>query len=314
VKNTCCIIVTYNASEWIEKCLSSLVNSSCALTILVIDNGSTDNTLEIAREKFPDVRIIETGRNLGFGQANNIGLGIALDMQADYVFLLNQDAWVQHDTISQLTAVHRQYPQYGIISPVHLNGSGTAMDKYFLEYFVNSSIVPFISNGLLLPRKNDMLVDTKFVNAAAWLISRDCLLKTGGFDPVFFHYGEDLQYCQRALYHGLKIGIYTGSIIYHDRHIRISSVPDLKTVAKKEWIHLLTQACDLFQSRYQMLLLRRFIRYTFLTVVDAARFNRRRLYIHSHLVKQIALSVSKIKRSRRLSMAAGKLPHIPVRG
>ena len=59
-----------------------------------------------------------------------------------------------------------------------------------------------------------------FVNAAAWLISKDCLSVIGGFDPLFFHYGEDENYCQRARFHNIKIGIANFALIKHDREKR----------------------------------------------------------------------------------------------
>jgi len=99
------IVITYNGEQWVDKCFKSLVNSNIVNHhMLAIDNGSTDNTLQLIRQNYPTVEIIETGQNLGFGKANNIGMRKAIGANADYVFLLNQDAWVQENTISQLVA------------------------------------------------------------------------------------------------------------------------------------------------------------------------------------------------------------------
>jgi N-acetylglucosaminyl-diphospho-decaprenol L-rhamnosyltransferase len=121
------IVVTYNGSKWLDKCFGSLLNSTVSTKIIAIDNKSTDGTPDEIRLKFPSVEVIETGKNLGFGKANNIGLTRALNENADYVFLLNQDAWVEPDTIGKL--ISTQSSEYAILSPVHLNGQGDALDS-----------------------------------------------------------------------------------------------------------------------------------------------------------------------------------------
>ena len=90
------IVVTYNGSKWIDKCFGSLVNSTIPLQIFAVDNGSSDGTPDIIRSKFPSVQVIENKENLGFGQANNIGIRQAYDAGADYVFLLNRIPSANH--------------------------------------------------------------------------------------------------------------------------------------------------------------------------------------------------------------------------
>lgn len=209
-----CIVVTFNGEKWISKCFGSLRNSSIPLEIIAIDNGSTDDTVTYIRNNFPQVKIIETGKNLGFGQANNIGLKIALTENADYVFLLNQDAWVEPLSIKNLIDAAIQNPEYGILSPIHLSGSGNALEYKFKEYLQQPFSEGFISDLYLNTLKP--LYETSFVNAAAWLISRTCLETVGGFDPIFFHYGEDVDYIQRARYFNYKIGIVPTVKIWHD--------------------------------------------------------------------------------------------------
>ncbi len=72
------IIVTYNGLKWIDKCFSSLYKSETPLEIITIDNGSVDGSIDKIKKNFPQVEIIENGKNLGFGKANNIGLSMAL--------------------------------------------------------------------------------------------------------------------------------------------------------------------------------------------------------------------------------------------
>lgn len=86
------IIATYNGKKWINSCFSSIYNSTVPLNTIVVDNGSTDGTQNIIREQFPKVNIIQSKTNIGFGQANNLGIKKAYDSGADYIFLLNQDA------------------------------------------------------------------------------------------------------------------------------------------------------------------------------------------------------------------------------
>jgi len=212
------IVITFSASKWIEKCFGSLVNSTIPVQIIAIDNCSTDGTPDIIRSKFPSVQIIENKENLGFGKANNIGIRKAYDAGADYVFLLNQDAWVEYDTIEKLLKIAQHHPEYGIISPVHLDGTGSSFDYGFLNYLCRNESRNFLSE-LYVKKKNELdeIYELNFINAAFWLLPRKTIEIVGGFNTFFFHYGEDRDYVNRCIYWGLKIGFVPQALAYHDR-------------------------------------------------------------------------------------------------
>ena len=214
---TVVIIITYNGIGWIEKCLLSVLSSSVPLKIIVIDNNSTDGTQEKVR-KFQSVQFIQCEKNIGFGKANNIGIKHAYDAGADYVFLLNQDCFVETNTIEVLLKLHQMQSGYGIISPMHLNGSGDGLDINFSNCLCPKDC-PNLLSDLYLDKSKD-IYELKFVNAAAWLMSKQCIEEVGGFNPIFFHYGEDDNYVHRLTYHGFKIGITPHSRIHHDRNTR----------------------------------------------------------------------------------------------
>ncbi len=214
------VVVTFNGQKWIDKCFSSLSNSIILLDIVVIDNCSIDDTVICIKENYPNIQIIESKINLGFGKANNIGIRKAYENGSDYVFLLNQDAWIMPETVEKLLKVANRNKKFGIISPIHLNGSGSALDKEFLKYITRKNCKDLISD-IFLKKSENKIYETEFVNAASWLVTRECIEIVGGFSPTFFHYGEDINYCQRVLFHQLLIGIVTDSIIFHDRENRI---------------------------------------------------------------------------------------------
>ena len=210
------IVVTYNGLQWYDRCFSSLRQSNVPVSTVVVDNASKDGTIEYIREHFPEIHLIESEKNLGFGGANNIGIRYALDQGCDYCFLLNQDAWIEPDTMAELIRISQAHPEYGILSPVHLNKEKTNVEKWLLQRLddfrtTNSSLF----DDLYFGRLKDVY-RTKYVNAAAWFMPRKTLETIGGFDPVFFHYGEDDNYINRVLYHGLKIGICPRLQIVHD--------------------------------------------------------------------------------------------------
>lgn len=295
-----------------------MLASTYPVQLLVIDNASADHTVSVIKNYYPAVELVVSPQNLGFGQANNKGLELAIEREADYIFLLNQDAWVEPGTIARLVAHAEENAAYGIISPVHLNGKGIATDNYFADYFIQSDIKKFIAGALNIGPEQPSLIDTSFVNAAAWFISKHCLQKTGGFNPIFFHYGEDRNYAQRVMYWGFKIGIATDCRIYHDREDR-KAATDMKTMAKKEWTHFLTHACNIQHNQYAGLLIRRFIRHTLFLLLSLITFNRRQVYFHYYLVKKIGGSAAKIRKSRKASLQTtaflqGQVSHIRQMG
>lgn len=211
------VVVTYNGMQWIEKCLNSILSSTLINEIVIVDNASEDGTLDFIRAYFPSIHSIAQSKNLGFGKANNIGISYALKKEAEFVFLLNQDAHIDSDVFENLISVSVKNKAYGIVSPVHRNWEGSELEYYFsLFSSVNSK---FLSDALL-KREGSNLYEVPFVNAAAWFIPRNVLETVGGFDPMFKHYGEDNNYCQRLEYHGFKIGFVSNCNIFHDGKIR----------------------------------------------------------------------------------------------
>lgn len=208
-----CIIASYNAEKWIEKCLNSIVASSLDCHIVVIDNKSTDRTTELIKSDFPLVKLIENVENVGFGKANNIGIKWAYSEGADYFFLLNQDAWVEPDTIQKLIKKHQSHPEFGILSPLHFFDCKT-LDRKFKSYLKGqgNEIIQNLHSDV-----SEVIYRVRFVNAAIWMVSRRCIDTVGLFAPIFVHYGEDTNYAHRCGFHKLKIGIYPKAIAYHER-------------------------------------------------------------------------------------------------
>lgn len=217
------IIVTYNGMKWIDRCLGSVYASGMAADAFVVDNGSTDGTVEHVREHFPSAILHCSGENLGFGRANNIGMRYALDEGYEYVYLLNQDAWVFPDTFARLSEA-MSGTDYGVLSPMQMTASLEKPDPRFAAKCI--SRCPELeayyrtSSGVYSGKGSDEIVDVPFVMAAHWMISRACLEAVGGFSPAFTHYGEDDNWLHRAIYHGFMVGFVPGVPAVHDREMR----------------------------------------------------------------------------------------------
>ena len=213
------IIVTYNGMKWMDRCLRSVSESSMKADILIVDNGSNDGTQEFIKNNYPDAIFIQSPENLGFGKANNIGLQYAVDKCYDYAYLLNQDAWVDKDTFETLISINKSRPEFGILSPIQIQGNGHKMDLNFHKNVAARTLQRSFIEDLYFNNVADVY-EVADVMAAHWLISRECLLTTGGFSPAFRHYGEDDNYIDRARFHGFKAGIVPSTKAVHDRETR----------------------------------------------------------------------------------------------
>ena len=205
------VIVTYNGIKWVDFCLGSLRLSSIKTTPIVIDNNSTDNTVQYIRSNYPEAIVIEQEINMGFGQANNIGLRYALEHNADYVLLLNQDAAIAPNMLELCLA---QSDGQSLLSPIHMNGDGTRVDNSFREYSLIKC--PELINDNFAGNIKDYYSCGE-ICAACWLLPISIIKKIGGFNPLFFHYSEDNNYYHRLVYHQVPIRLIPQARIFHDR-------------------------------------------------------------------------------------------------
>ena len=246
------IVVTYNAMKWLDRCLGSLSESEVPTDVIVIDNGSVDGTCEYIAGNYPDVLLTRSEENLGFGKANNVGFRYALEHQYRYVYLMNQDAWVYKDTLSVLTSAMDSDSSIGILSPMQMTASGDRPDMRF-EKKCPAEALEDISG----PVASGKVYETKFVMAAHWMISCECLQKVGGFSPAFPHYGEDDNFIHRARLKGYRICVHSGAKAVHDREMRpqskdasmrlkcVASVVKVSNPLNCLWLRLLFQAIEL---------------------------------------------------------------------
>ena len=246
------IVVTYNAMKWLDRCLGSLRESEVPTDVIVIDNGSVDGTCEYIAGNYPDVLLTRSEENLGFGKANNVGFRYALEHQYRYVYLMNQDAWVYKDTLSVLTSAMDSDSSIGILSPMQMTASGDRPDMRF-EKKCPAEALEDISG----PVASGKVYETKFVMAAHWMISRECLQKVGGFSPAFPHYGEDDNFIHRARLKGYRICVHSGAKAVHDREMRpqskeasmrlkcVASVVKVSNPLNCLWLRLLFQPIEL---------------------------------------------------------------------
>lgn len=233
-------IVTYNAMNWIDHCIRSLFESTIHINIFIVDNCSSDDTINYVKSHFPDIVLYESASNIGFGQANNIVFKYALTHNYDYVLLLNQDAWISRDMLSIMLTYSNGN---SLLSPIHLNGNGNALDKNFLN---NTIIKSGLKNLLIVDPilKNKGVYKVQEVNAACWLLPTNIIRIIGGFNPLFYHYGEDNNYLSRLHYHKIPIYVIAGTYAYHDRENR----PELPTDYSKIYRNILLLHTDINSS------------------------------------------------------------------
>ncbi len=206
-------VLNYNGKSVIRKCLLGIFELDYPnLEVIVVDNHSTDGSLEIVREFFPRCHIIANPANLGFSAGNNIGIRFALEKMADYVFLLNNDAVLEKNTLARLIEDCEQNSKIGIISPVILNKKSKKI------WFAGGKI-----NWLRMKAEhlNDpsfpetKLFESQYICGCAMLIKQKVFREIGLFDEKFFLYYEDADFSLRARKKGFHLAVCPRTVAYH---------------------------------------------------------------------------------------------------
>jgi len=211
------VILTWNGKRDILHCLSTLPRvrySNWSAT--VVDNASTDGTLEAIREAYPQQRVLVMEKNLGFCGGNNRGLEDAIARGADYVLLLNNDTELHPELLAELVRVAREDPRIGAVGAknIQMADHSRVWGAYgCLTY--GYSLVKLV--GLNEPDGPEFtcVKDVDWVIGNGLMMSRAAIESVGGLDENFFGYHEDVDWCERARRAGFRVRYNGHAVIYH---------------------------------------------------------------------------------------------------
>ena len=191
--------------------------------MIVVDNGSTDGTLELVREQFPEARIVEQ-ENRGFGAGNNTGMRAA---SGRYFLLLNPDAWLTEGALEDLVAFIDEHPEAAVVGPRLLNPDGSLQRsvrgyptpwRLATEYFFLRKLAPHTEalNALFGAGFDHKSVrEADYLFGACLLVRREAVDSIGGFDEDFFLMSEEVDWLYRFRQAGWKVLFYPGAEAYH---------------------------------------------------------------------------------------------------
>ena len=210
------IIVTYNHKKYMESCLTSVLANE-PLEVIVVDNDSTDGTPEFIEENFPEVKVMRSPRNLGYGGGNNLGVRHA---KGEYVVILNPDTKVDDNWLEELVKPLSKSRRL-ITTPKILLYDGSAINT--VGTIVHFTGLTFTRGYLEPPEKYNKPEYLSGISGACFAMRRDEYLELGGFDENFLAYNEDGEFSWRAHARGFKILYVPTSIVYHDYTLKVPS-------------------------------------------------------------------------------------------
>jgi len=205
------VIVTRNTCALLCAALRSAMESRDAFTkrIIVVDNGSTDDTTLVVRREFPAVKLVCAPRNLGFARANNLG---AKEAEGEWLLLLNSDARLKPDTLTAAVDWMRQHPECGVCGGQLLDLDGTPQNSIanapsLATELLNKSLLRRIFPTRFPGKENRGRepLEVESVIGAFMLIRRVVWLDLGGLDERYFFFLEETDFCVQARQHGWKV-------------------------------------------------------------------------------------------------------------
>ena len=210
------IILNWNGKTDTIECLESLKHITYPnYEILLVDNGSTDGSVECFRERYPGMEIIENEDNLGFAEGNNVGIRKAMNEGADYVLLLNNDTVVDPEFLGEMVEVAENNPNAGIVGPkIYFYNTNRIQSCGGKISFYKGAVYGQKKYHTDLNHSKE-LVNVEFLSGCAMLIKKEVLENVGLFDISYFAYYEDTDLCVRTKSAGYELFCIQSSMIWH---------------------------------------------------------------------------------------------------
>lgn len=269
------VILNWNKADETINCLDSLSNLSYPnQKVILVDNGSTDDSIEKFQEYDPGLEILETGTNLGYAEGNNFGIRHCLVSKPDYIFVVNNDVRVASDSLDLLVAEAEKNVDAAFLGPkvYHLEDPETIQSAGVeFDYLWRSKQrgLDQVENG-----KYSSVEEVDAVIGAALLIRCEYLDHIGLLDPDYFLYREDIDWCLRARNLGYKVLVVPQARIWHRGHkVRDNDLPRITYYLSRNSLMLISRHRGGF-FRFLMLLARYLLTAISWTVKPKWRYKR----------------------------------------
>lgn len=225
------IILNWNGKKDTLECLDTVIKSKTKtidLDIYVIDNASSDNSVEIIRKAYPQVNLVVNQKNLGFSGGNNVGIEKAISNDCDAVILLNNDTTVKPDTFEKLVT-GAQLNNFDLAAPKIYFYPGQEFHQKDYKKTEQGSVIWFAGGRMdwdnVIPKhigvdevdhgQWEEAVETEFATGCCLYIDKKVVDTIGGLDPTFTAYFEDLDYCLKAKQKEFKVGYVPQAKMWH---------------------------------------------------------------------------------------------------
>ncbi len=237
------VIVSYNTREFLRACLASVSDHYPGILprVTVVDNASTDGTLEAIRAQFPEVSVIENQSNLGYARAVNQGIEAS---DTPYVLVLNPDIEVREGSIENMARFMESHADAGIAGARLVYPDGTLQPSCRTFYTLPVVLLRRTFLGKLFPGaravRDHLMLDwdhrtsrpVDWVIGASMMVRREAFERVGGMDERFFLYLEDVDWCSRMQKHGYRVYyVADAEMKHHHRRESARLLPDRKLMA-----------------------------------------------------------------------------------
>lgn len=216
------IIVTWNAWDFTQRCLNHLFKDSfpLGLEVILVDNDSSDGTAQKAAEEFPQITVVESGDNIGFGKACNLGMTRA---RGEFGVFLNNDALLSGAQLEEMVRAYRARELRGIYTARIVDEQGDEEASCFRDISPNQLVLNALRTWETVKKKtayqltemHDEAREVDWCSGAFWLFPKKGWLEAGNFDEAFFMYYEDVDLCNRWRSLGYKCYVNTRVNISH---------------------------------------------------------------------------------------------------
>lgn len=227
------ITVNYNQIQVTTELLDSLRRISFRdFEVIIVDNGSREDSTNLITTNYPEATYIFSKENLGFSGGNNIGIRAS---QGEYLFFINNDAEVTEGSIETLLELFNIIPDLGIVSPQICYDPKMTNNQNIIQYAGATHCHPLTARNEILGEKEldkgqyETAKETAYVHGAAMMTSREVIDRVGGMPEEFFLYYEELDWSEQIRNAGYKVYVQPNALIYHKESLAVGKNSTLKT-------------------------------------------------------------------------------------